>query len=381
MLSPAAKFIRAISRRAFRKVFFSFPPPAGFTTAQEWIEQQADRDENRLQTVVEETVLQRTMPRTIESELHRSFEMWRGGRDPAINVSVLKDGRAFGKNGSVITSDNFLVTDLCDQLGRSQGAHSLSLYSALPRLRQVDGTVGVMSAFAASTYYHFLFDTIPRIHFLQQYPIDYYFVNDRSGFQKQLLQLVGVPSNKIISATRHAHVQARRLVATSVLSRTGTVSKSVWQFLRGLLDQRDTSLSFPRKIYISRGDVRYRRVKNEEQVIATLAKYGYQSLKLSGLSVKQQIQLFSQVSHVVSPHGAGLSNLTFAAPHTKVLELFSPRYINPCYWTLGQHGKLDYCYLIGTGPPPKKVEPPSMHRQHITVDIEKLVASVELMES
>jgi capsular polysaccharide biosynthesis protein len=49
--------------------------------------------------------------------------------------------------------------------------------------------------------------------------------------------------------------------------------------------------------------------------------HGFSTHMLEDLSFDEQITLFSQAEFVVAPHGAGLANLLFCQPGTKVLEL------------------------------------------------------------
>lgn len=67
------------------------------------------------------------------------------------------------------------------------------------------------------------------------------------------------------------------------------------------------------------------------------------------MSVLEQIKTFSKAKFIVGPHGAGLTNLAFCNPGTKVVEFFSPNYINPCYWHLGTFYDLNYRPFIGEG--------------------------------
>ena len=65
------------------------------------------------------------------------------------------------------------------------------------------------------------------------------------------------------------------------------------------------------------------------------------------MSLSAQIELFSKAEAVVAPHGAGLTNLVWCAPYTKVLEIFSPLYVNFCYWAIASVTQADYYYLLG----------------------------------
>ncbi|WP_442935781.1 glycosyltransferase family 61 protein [Nostoc sp.] len=59
-----------------------------------------------------------------------------------------------------------------------------------------------------------------------------------------------------------------------------------------------------------------------------------------------QAKTLSNAEVIVAPHGAGLTNLIFCSQGTKVIEIFSPHYLNLTYWGLSNLMKLDYYYII-----------------------------------
>jgi capsular polysaccharide biosynthesis protein len=65
------------------------------------------------------------------------------------------------------------------------------------------------------------------------------------------------------------------------------------------------------------------------------------------MGLAEQIDCMRRAEVGVAPHGAGLTNLVWADPGTKVAELFAKEYVNACYWLiadmLGQH----YGFAIG----------------------------------
>jgi hypothetical protein len=68
------------------------------------------------------------------------------------------------------------------------------------------------------------------------------------------------------------------------------------------------------------------------------------------LSVAQQAALLAEAEVVLAIHGSGLTNIVFCQPGTKVVELFSPYYVYPCYWLLSNLMQLEYYYLLGSTP-------------------------------
>ena len=55
----------------------------------------------------------------------------------------------------------------------------------------------------------------------------------------------------------------------------------------------------------------------------------------------------ASASVVLAPHGAGLSNIVFCQPGTKIIELFAPTYVPPCYRIISNICGLEHYYLIG----------------------------------
>ena len=74
-----------------------------------------------------------------------------------------------------------------------------------------------------------------------------------------------------------------------------------------------------RKVFVSRDDAPARRIANADEVFMALD--GWETVTLSDMSVQQQIKIFSEASHIISPHGAGLLNVVFSQPGTRVIEI------------------------------------------------------------
>ena len=74
-----------------------------------------------------------------------------------------------------------------------------------------------------------------------------------------------------------------------------------------------------RKLFISRDDAPARRIANADEVF--MALNGWETVTLSNMSIKDQIKFFSEASHIISPHGAGLLNIIFCQSGTRVIEI------------------------------------------------------------
>jgi hypothetical protein len=79
------------------------------------------------------------------------------------------------------------------------------------------------------------------------------------------------------------------------------------------------------RIYISRKKSAKRRVINEAEVEDLLQDYGFDCLNNEDYDFNEQVSLFSNVQHVISIHGAGLTNMLFMKEGSSVLELHKRR--------------------------------------------------------
>ena len=86
---------------------------------------------------------------------------------------------------------------------------------------------------------------------------------------------------------------------------------------------------------------------NEEELLPILHQHGFTLIFAENLSLPDQIRLFRNAEAIVSPHGAGLTNMIFSPPGTSVLELFATDTIRTCYWALSHELGHPYRFLMG----------------------------------
>jgi capsular polysaccharide biosynthesis protein len=90
-----------------------------------------------------------------------------------------------------------------------------------------------------------------------------------------------------------------------------------------------------------------RRILEEERIIEWLKTQGFEIIDCGQMSVKDQAAAFAHAELIVGPHGGALTNLIFCRPGTKVVELLSSKYPNPCYRNLCGVAGLPYFGIIG----------------------------------
>lgn len=93
------------------------------------------------------------------------------------------------------------------------------------------------------------------------------------------------------------------------------------RWLRGKLLGGREPPSGRRRLYISRRDAQWRRLTNEDELLAALEPLGFEIVVPGDLRFDEQIKLFGEADIVIGAHGAGLTNILFAPATALVLEL------------------------------------------------------------
>ena len=81
-----------------------------------------------------------------------------------------------------------------------------------------------------------------------------------------------------------------------------------------------------RRLYIPRRNVNMRQVVNESAVEAAMGQLGFEVFDNAQHSVREQVRAFRDASIIVSPHGAGLSNIVYCDAGTPVVEVVPEGY-------------------------------------------------------
>lgn len=74
-----------------------------------------------------------------------------------------------------------------------------------------------------------------------------------------------------------------------------------------------------RKIFITRDDAPARKLANTDELFMALK--GWEKVNLSEMSIQEQISMFSNSSHIMGTHGAGLLNSIWAPEGAQVIEI------------------------------------------------------------
>ncbi len=254
------------------------------------------------------------------------------------------------RHGKVIDEVSYLYDHQSYQW--SSLANPIFQLPSLPRPQKLSGRVGLLSCPSGNNYFHFLFDSLPRLLMLQELSCAQFVANTEREYQKKYFDLLRVPKSKLIPVSGNSHYQPETLLLPSLplpgLNTKGAVAPFACDFIRTLLNHEEIKKAKPSgfgRIWLSRR--KGRQIENKSQIDAVWEKHGLREVFLEDLSVPEQIVLFRDASLVCGMHGAGLANLVYCSPGTPVVEILPRDWAWPFYHSVSRQVNLNYHYLIG----------------------------------
>lgn len=325
--------------------------------------------------------ISRTMPSGEPSEHWRFSNALKATVSDRYVVEI-REGRLVGLHGASVTPGGILDYQTSGYFGLSSWReHPLFLQPTIGRIEHVSGTVlSLTTRGTAGNYYHFLYDAIARYGiFREAMPdtaIDAIVVPHQTGYQRQLLELIGLDV-PLLQPQQGLTYRADRLLIPSTPNQDLDAPAWVTHWLRQNLPAHPSEAT-PKRLYLSRGDKpNTRRYVEEAKLVPELAQRGFTVLDPGTLSVQEQINTFAGAEIVIAPHGAGLTNITFCQPGTHVIEMFARGYVHLGLWTIADAvGGIDYRYLVSDGPT-RPGEPMVGVLEDVSIPVERVLAHVD----
>jgi len=109
------------------------------------------------------------------------------------------------------------------------------------------------------------------------------------------------------------------------LGRGESYAKGAYMFIRNVLMpyiiRKDVGNY--KRIYVSREKASKRKINNEAELVKHLEKYEFHVIYLEHHDSMNQMAYFHNAEIIISPHGAGLTNILFCKENTRVIEIAS----------------------------------------------------------
>jgi Glycosyltransferase 61 len=260
-------------------------------------------------------------------------------------------------DGIVCTRDMQLLED--SAIGRRRIMISSAYGELKPKSNYLKGTYSSIWGRHGNNHYHWLFEELPRLYSLQSItkePVTLLMPDNLLPSYKLSLNWC-LPEHMSVEYVPHGSwLRLERFIFPSYVldSNIHMPPEASTRHIRSSMLEgaglQNQVVGGIKRIYVSRHHAPFRRMKNEDSIIAMLGSYGFEAYVLEDLSLEEQIHLFHDAECVVAPHGAGIANMLFAGA-IPLVELTSP-YLPVCYFTLAHCLGQEYRYVYSL-PDPK----------------------------
>jgi capsular polysaccharide biosynthesis protein len=170
-------------------------------------------------------------------------------------------------------------------------------------------------------------------------------------WHREIMGLLGFDAARIIPCSKHRVVGADCLLAPAEANKRCATPSLIVNWLRyNLLTKASKSIATAKRIYVSRGNQpNTRRLINEAECMSVFRKHGFVRINPGELTVAEQIRVFASAETIIGLHGAGFANLVFVQPGTRVLEIFSRKFISTSSYNITTCiPDVKYNYLVDT---------------------------------
>ncbi len=202
----------------------------------------------------------------------------------------------------------------------------------------------------------FLFRVLPKLHAIRRYDLGHLpvLVHEGAATEQQYLDLAGIRADALIRHDPRRIYSIDQAIRPSLRNPQAFLDDESRAVLAGLRDrygrrERSARLYVSRLGHSQRGGSG-RVMTNEAALIERLRALGFLIVEPESLSARAQIEIFSSAALVVGPSGAGMFNVVFCHPGTRVIDIESePHWIHAhsCLFASCQHrygiieGKVD----------------------------------------
>jgi len=202
----------------------------------------------------------------------------------------------------------------------------------------------------------------------------------RKRYMSETLEFLGVPQHEVIQLEAPMVFDRLVLVSPMAFGRY-EISPLITETLRGHSRVRELWRRPKRRLYVPRRKVGMRRVVNEPAVEEAMKKLGFEIFDSAEHSVREQVRAFRDSSLLVSPHGAGLSNIAFCDPGTPVVEVVPEGYDQgvTSYRSLADLFGLPYTQLFAKEAQPDRKG--NRCNSDIEIDVPELVRTIKALEA
>lgn len=275
--------------------------------------------------------------------------------DSSQNVAIIKKGVIYKKLSTQLINNH--LVDLDKNIIIKTGTRKFIQ-------KKIKGNILslVQGASAIGNYGHWILDTIPKLIITKKFKdlnsFDAILMpNIKKKFQTDSLEYFNISKNKILDGSEITHLYADKITIPShpywelnkhQFETVAKVDQDILKSIRKIFLQ-NSSLNKKKNenIFIDRSDsiFNHNKLVNNLEIIDYLKKKEFLIIKLSELSFNEQIKIFNEAKIIIGSHGAGLTNLIFCEPSTKVIEIGNPNFDCDVFRNISNIQNLNYSFI------------------------------------
>jgi capsular polysaccharide biosynthesis protein len=258
----------------------------------------------------------------------------------ALRVHRLTDVVVDPSSGLVFAGPTVVAQSAYGFRAADDGAFLSSAASRARRTKHTSPVNGPIAPFggAVYNYYHFLVETLPRIlHIRTVEPTAQVTLTEPlTPHIPKILRALDIPYVSVPAyAFRHDDV----LICDPAPFNWPHPANV--RALHDLSPADDSMGDYPARLHISRsGSVR--ALENEKVLEDYLADLGFVSVRLETLPWPEQVAHFRHAETIIGAHGAGLANIVFMRPRSRVIELTAGTWWFPCFRNIAHIAGVDH---------------------------------------
>jgi hypothetical protein len=285
-----------------------------------------------------------------------ALKIWGGSKFwPAeILLWTIRDVQVHGPYG-VVTIGEWVIRETLlhvpfGYLGFQRSEEGVTLPLSTPRQPIADAWQVASGAY--TNYYHWTIDILPKLQMLpflgESFTGSLIMPPATLHYQAESAALLAKHRHTVLHLAPGESVAVENLVFIANMTSAGFAPHPcLGAFWDRLIEVSEAPVLPPRRLYIARTATERRPLLNEAEIIALVRSHGYEVCDPGAHSLRDQIALFRSATHIIAPHGAGLTNIIYCAPGTQLCELHMDAYVNQSYRRFSAMRGLRYGSVVG----------------------------------
>lgn len=244
-------------------------------------------------------------------------------------------------------------------------SESIYMQHADYRIEEHDGGI-FLGGLASNEFGHWPNEFLPKLEFFEQH-LDFNklpIIVDEKMPQSHFDYLNYMTNNQVLRLPANTGWRCRCLLVASTpafiptdvvkdhpipIHELAPLPPAKFRFLRDRVNGKIKGKSrYGSKLYLSRRNMRTRRLINEIEIEEYLLSQGFDIVHVENLSFVEQVCMFRDATYIVAPYGSSLLNLIYASTDIKLLIL-SQQKLHGSEGFYGQMRELGYQMLFVTG--------------------------------